>query len=124
MPELRTRKLYEKLYDELRELKVGRDNLFPIMGANHMQIKKKRRYHVTANSHHWCRKHKNLIENLEVTRPEQVWVSDITYVGSRSNHMYLSLVTDTYSKKIIDFNVSKSLNAQGAVSALKMAVKK
>jgi transposase InsO family protein len=124
MPELGTRKLYEKLYNELRELKVGRDKLFPIMGANHMQIKKKRQYHVTTNSHHWFRKHKNLIENLEVIRPEQVWVSDITYVGTRSNPMYLSLVTDAYSKKIMGFNVSSSLNAQGAVKALKMAVKK
>jgi transposase InsO family protein len=123
MPELGTRKLYEKLYNELRELKVGRDKLFSIMSANHMQIKKKRQYHVTTNSHHWFRKHKNLIENIEVVRPEQVWVADITYVGTRSNPMYLSLVTDSYSKKIMGFNVSDSLNAQGAVSALKMAIK-
>ncbi|MFT4847504.1 MAG: putative transposase [Sediminicola sp.] len=124
IPELGTRKLYERVYHELRELKVARYKLFSIMGANDMQIKKKRQYHVTTNSHHWFRKHKNLIEHLEVIRPEQVWVSHITYVGNRSNPMYLSLVTDAYSKKIMDFNVSSTLSAQGAVRALKMAVKK
>lgn len=124
MPELGTKKLYKKLYHELRELKVGRDKLFSIMRANHMQIKKRRQYHVTTNSHHRFRKHKNLIEHILVERPEQVWVADITYVGTRSNPMYLSLVTDAYSKKIMGFNVSNSLNAQGAISALKMAIKK
>lgn len=123
MPELGTRKLYEKLHGELRGMKVGRDKLFSIMRANHMQIKKKRQYHVTTNSHHRFRKHKNLIEEMEVERPEQVWVADITYVGCRTNPMYLSLVTDAYSKKIMGFNVSNSLNAQGAVNALKMAIK-
>ena len=124
MPELGTRKLYKKLYEELRELKVGRDKLFTIMKSNHMQIQKKRQYHVTTNSHHRFRKHKNLIEHMQVERPEQIWVADITYVGTRSNPIYLSLVTDAYSKKIMGFNVSNSLNAQGAVNALKMAIKK
>lgn len=123
MPELGTRKLYKKLYHQLKELKVGRDKLFSIMSANQMQIKKKRQYTITTNSHHRFRKHKNLIEHTQVSRPEQVWVSDITYIGSRRNPMYLSLVTDAYSKRIMGFNVSDSLNANGAISALKMAIK-
>lgn len=123
MSELGTRKLYVKLYDELRELGVGRDRLFAIMKANHLKIHPKRQYHVTTNSHHRFRKHSNLVEHLKVTRPEQVWVSDITYLGNRDVPMYLSLVTDAYSKKIMGFNVSDSLNAHGAVSALKQAVK-
>ncbi len=123
MSELGTRKLYEKLYDELRELGVGRDRLFTIMKANHMQILPKRQYHITTNSHHRFRKHRNLVENLTINRPEQLWVSDITYIGNRKNPMYLSLVTDAYSKKIMGFNVSNSLHAQGAVKALKQALK-
>lgn len=123
MSELGTRKLYEKLYDDLRELGIGRDRLFAIMKANHMQIRPKRQYHVTTNSHHRFRKHKNLVEDKVIIRPEQVWVSDITYIGNRENPMYLSLVTDAYSKKIMGYNVSNSLSAQGAVSALKQAIK-
>jgi transposase InsO family protein len=123
MSELGTRKLYVKLYDELRDLGVGRDRLFAIMKANHMQILPKRQYHITTDSHHRFRKHTNLIENLKIYRPEQVWVSDITYIGNRENPMYLSLITDAYSKKIMGYNVSNSLNAKGAIEALHKAIK-
>ena len=122
MSELGTRKLYSILYPELQNMGVGRDRLFAILKANHMLVMPKRSYHITTNSHHRFRKHKNLIENMAFSRPEQVWVSDITYIGNRDNPMYLSLVTDAYSKKIMGFNVSNSLHAKGAVSALKMAV--
>ena len=57
------------------------------------------------------------------SRPEQVWVSDITYIGSRSNHRYLALVTDAYSKKIVGYDLSTSLNAKGTIRALKMGLK-
>ena len=93
------------------------------MKANHLQIVPKRQYHITTDSHHRFRKHKNLVDGLTIERPEQVWVSDITYIGNRQNPMYLSLTTDAYSKKIMGFNVSKSLNALGAITAMKQAIK-
>ena len=104
-------------------MNVGRDKLFDILRANSLLIKVKRQYHVTTDSHHRFKKHKNLIEGLEIKRPEQVLVSDITYVGSRENPIYLALVTDAYSKKIMGHNVSESLGAKGATAALRMAVK-
>ena len=64
-----------------------------------MLIKPKRRYHVTTDSHHRFRKHKNQIKTLEISRSEEVWVSDITYIGNRKNPSYLALITDAYSKK-------------------------
>ena len=87
MPRIGTRKLYHILRSDLRERHVGRDRLFDILRANHMLIKPVRSYHVTTNSHHRFRKHKNLVENMEATRPEEIWVSDITYIGNRSRHM-------------------------------------
>ena len=123
MPRIGTRKLYYLLQDQLQELGVGRDRLFRILNANHMLIKPKRSYHITTNSHHRFRKHKNSIDGLEINRPEQVWVADITYVGNRKNPMYLSLVTDAYSKKIKGYYVSNSLATQGSLKALKMAIK-
>ena len=69
------------------------------------------------------RKHKNLVAGLIPSRPEQVWVSDITYIGGRDSHQYLSLVTDAYSKKIVGHDVSESLHAEGCVRALIMAVR-
>ena len=86
MPKLGGRKLYYKLQEELSALNVGRDKLFRILKANHMLIKLKRSYHITTDSHHRFRKHKNIVTNLEINRPEQVWVSDITYVGTGKIH--------------------------------------
>lgn len=123
MPRIGARKLYYLLHTQLRELKVGRDRLFEILRANHLLIEPKRQYQITTNSHHRFRKHKNLIENLRIKRPEQVWVSDITYVGTRDHPMYLALVTDAYSKKIMGHNLSDSLNVKGSVNALNMALK-
>jgi transposase InsO family protein len=60
---------------------------------------------------------------LELVRPEQVWASDITYVGGRNRHTYLSLVTDAYSKKIVGYNLSDSSETSGSLSALQMALK-
>ena len=124
MPRLGTRKLYTLLKDELTVMGVGRDTLFKILKANKMLIKPLRSYHVTTNSHHRFRKHKNLIESLNIKSPEQVWVSDITYVGKRSNPMYLALVTDAYSKKIMGYNLSNTLAVEGSSQALQMAVSK
>ncbi len=122
-PRIGTRKLYHILQEPLRCLGVGRDRLFTILKANHMLIKRKRSYHITTNSHHRFRKHKNLIEDLDINRPEQVWVADITYVGNRSNPMYLSLITDAYSKMIVGYYLSDTLAVDSSIKALKQAIK-
>lgn len=120
-PRIGTRKLYHILRDELDTINVGRDRLFGILRANRMLITSKRKYHITTNSHHRFRKHKNTIKEMIINRPDQVWVSDITYVGNRQNPMYLALLTDAYSKKIIGYDVSDSLSVAGSYRALKMA---
>jgi len=123
MPRLGTKKLYYLLQADLRVLGVGRDMLFRILRANHLLIVPKRQYHITTNSHHRFRKHKNLIADVVPVKPEQIWVSDITYVGNRTNPMYLALVTDAYSKKIMGYDVSESLDVKGSIRALKMAIR-
>ena len=123
MPRIGTRKLYHMLNAELSILNVGRDKLFRILKANHMLVKVKRSYHITTDSHHRFRKHKNMVSNLEINRPEQLWVSDITYVGSRVNPSYLALITDAYSKKIVGYNISNTLAVEGSLKALEMALK-
>jgi len=123
LPRIGTRKLYHMLRQPLADLGVGRDKLFAILSANNMQIKPVRSHKTTTNSKHMFRKHKNLVAGLIPSRPEQVWVSDITYIGSRDSHQYLSLVTDAYSKKIVGHDVSESLQAEGCVRALAMAIR-
>ena len=122
-PRIGTRKLYYILQQELRSLGVGRDYLFTILKANKMLIKPNRNYTITTNSYHRFKKHKNLIKHTKIHRPEQVWVADITYVGNRQNPMYLSLITDAYSKKIVGYNLSNTLETKQSIKALKQAIK-
>ena len=123
MPRLGARKLYFLLENHLVELKIGRDKFLDILRANHLLIVPKRAYQVTTNSHHRFRKHPNYILDLEINRPEQVWVSDITYIGKRDNPFYLSLITDAYSKKIVGYNVADNMNVESTLIALQNALK-
>ncbi|MDP2454308.1 MULTISPECIES: IS3 family transposase [unclassified Kaistella] len=122
-PRMGTRKLYFLLKKNLIDLKIGRDKLINILRANHLLIMPKRAYHITTNSHHRFRKHQNQILDLEIQRPDQVWVSDITYIGKRDNPFYLSLITDAYSKKIVGFNVADNMNTESTLKALQNALK-
>lgn len=120
-----TRKLYLMLKSEFvnRGLKIGRDLLFKYLRSAGMLIKRKRSYIKTTNSKHWLKKHKNLIKGLEIKRPEQVWVSDITYIKTDQGYQYLSLITDAYSKKIMGYELLNNLSTQGPLNALNMALR-
>jgi putative transposase len=125
LPRLGTRKLHYLLRDEfaVRDLKVGRDTLFSYLRANHMLIRPRKNYTKTTYPCDWRRRHPNLLLERKATRPEEVFVSDITYVKSRERTHYLSLVTDTFSRKIMGYHLSDDLSAENVVKALKMAVK-
>lgn len=120
MPRIGTRKLYHLLEGQLS---VGRDKLLSILKANHMLIKPIRSYTKTTMSKHWLHKYPNLLKQIQIQRPEQVYVSDITYIKSRQRTHYLSLITDAYSRKIVGYHLSDDLNAESVVKALNMAVK-
>lgn len=120
MPKLGTRKLYHLLGSSLN---IGRDKLFCILRANNMLIKPVRSYTKTTMSKHWLHKHHNLFKEMTVCRPEQVFVSDITYIKSKQKTHYLSLVTDAYSRKIVGYHLSDDLGAESVSKALKMAIK-
>lgn len=104
-------------------IKLGRDGLFDFLRAEHLLIKPKRNYIKTTNSKHWMRKYPNLAGSLPVNRPEQLWVSDITYIRTALGHNYLSLVTDAYSKRIMGYELLENLSVEGPVNAMKMALK-
>lgn len=123
-PKIGGKKLYFLLKEKLENLKIGRDKFFDILRANHLLIIPKRSYHKTTNSYHRFKKHKNLIKDYQYKKPNNVWVSDITYLGNRENPAYLSLITDAYSKKIVGYDVSDSLATASCLNALKMALKK
>ncbi len=125
MPRIGTRKLYYLLANSFKynALKIGRDKLFDILKANNMLVKARKSYQKTTDSKHWLKKYPNLIKDLDIQRPEQVWVSDITYIATAEGHNYLSIVTDAYSKQIMGYHLSEDLKAEGSVKALQMAIK-
>jgi len=125
MPRIGTRKLYYLIKDELikQNIKLGRDVLFNFLRAEHLLIKPKRSYVKTTNSKHWMKKYPNLIKEMEVTKPEQLWVSDITYIQTNGGHNYLSLITDAYSKKIMGYELLDNLTTAGPLKALESALK-
>ncbi len=124
LPRLGTRKLQYLVNQKLEEhrLRAGRDYLFDLMAEHKLTIRSRRRRITTTNSRHWMRKYDNLIKDLVVNEPELLWVSDITYIRTGSGFAYLSLITDAYSRKIIGYNVSRDLAAEGCLDALEKAL--
>jgi len=103
-------------------LKVGRDTLFDILREHKMLTLRKKYSARTSNSYHRFYKYSNIIKDLEVTRPNQVWASDITYIRTVKGFCYLALITEMYSRKIVGYDISDSLELKGCVRALNKAL--
>jgi putative transposase len=104
------------------DLALGRDKFFDLMRDEGLLIKRRRKYVRTTNSDHGFKTYDNKIRGLEIIRPNQVFVSDITYISTREGFMYLALITDLFSRKIVGYDISDSLEAEGCKRALKKAL--
>lgn len=125
MPRLGTRKLYDMLTNTLaaHSIKIGRDKLFDLLEEYGMLIRRRKRRKVsTTDSNHPFRKYPNLVRQMQVVRPNQLWVSDITYIRLIDEFCYLSLVTDAYSRRIVGYCLYPTLQKEGPVAALNMAL--
>lgn len=124
LPKLGTRKLHFKLSADFshHHIKMGRDKLFDFLREENLFVPQRKKYHKTTNSKHWMRKYPNLIKEMEIHRPEQVWVADITYLQMQNKHYYLHLLTDAYSKKIVGYELSNNLKAATTLKALQMGL--
>lgn len=126
MPNIGCRKLHfllRKVFLESGGIPIGRDRLFSLLRERKMLIYRKRKFAVTTNSNHPFKIYDNLILDKPITRVNQVWVSDITYVRTKQGFNYVSLITDLYSRKIVGYYASNNLELEGCVKALKMALK-
>ena len=124
LPRLGTRKLHYMLQNKLssHQIQLGRDYLFDLLAEHKLLVRQRKRRITTTDSRHWMKKYTNLIKELVIIRPEQVWVSDITYVRLVNQWGYLSLITDAYSRRIMGFSFRQDLSAEGCLDALKMAL--
>ena len=115
-----------KLWHEINEAHpkmISRDKLFDILDKYHLKVHRRKRTVRTTWSESWLHRFPNLVKDLILTAANQVWVSDITYIETEAGFVYLHLVTDAYSKKIMGWCLSPSLHADATISALQMAIR-
>lgn len=124
LPRLGGKKLYLMISPSLQtqSLKIGRDKLFALLSKHDLLIKNKKKYITTTNSKHWLRKYPNMIKELKATKPEEIWVSDITYVKTDEGTCYLNLVTDAFSRKIMGYSIADNMTAETMKTAYEMAI--
>ena len=124
MPRIGTQKLHFMLEVNFKEhgIKLGRDKFYDLLEQHGYLLRYRRRNPYTTNSRHRFKKYPNLIRELLLTESGQLWVSDITYIRSGNGFNYLSLVTDAYSRKIVGHCLWPTLESQGAIKALEMAL--
>ena len=124
MPRIGTQKLHHMLKSKFTEhsIKLGRDKFYDVLERHGYLLRYRKRKPYTTDSHHRFKKYPNLIRDLLLNGSGQLWVSDITYIRSGSGFNYLSLITDAYSRKIVGYCLWPSLESQGAIKALEMAL--
>ena len=112
-PRIGTRKLHKTLETEMKQnnIKLGRDSLFDVLRDNNMLVKRKKATFKTTNSYHRFHKYNNLIKDLDINRPNQVWVADITYIRMVNGFAYLAIITDLFSRKIVGYDIHCYENA-------------
>lgn len=120
MPRLGTRKLHYLL--KQNDVLIGRDYLFDMLRDEGLFVWKRRKYTITTNSKHWLRKYPNLVKGMPLVRPEQLWVADITYLDVKNGSLYLHLITDAYSKRIMGYELCNNMEATSTLKALQMAI--
>lgn len=124
LPRVGTKKIYHMIKPALLEhqIKMGRDKLFDLLADHGLLIRKKKRKPVTTDSSHSLFRYSNLVKGIVVTRINQIWVSDITYLRIADRFAYLSLITDAFSRKIVGYYLHNTLGTIGPLNALQMAI--
>ena len=124
-PRMGSKKLYKWIKPDIDKagIKMGRDKFIELLRKEGLLVKRKRKYVYTTDSYHHFRVYKNLLKHRQLEKAHQGWVSDITYIRTREEFMYLFLITDAFSRKIVGWHLSDSLKVEGALDALKMAIR-
>lgn len=124
-PRVGTRKLHQMLKEPLQEagVRVGRDRLFHVLKHKDLLVAPLPKAPRTTMSRHSLPVFTNRLKDLAVDGPHQAWVCDLTYLRTAESFLYLSLITDRYSRKIVGYHVGDTLETEGCLKALEMAVR-
>lgn len=123
-PRIGGRKLLYMLQAEMADagVSVGRDRFFELLAIHNMLVVPKRARPRTTNSRHSLPVFHNLLAGMELTAPNQAWVSDLTYIRTDEGFLYAALITDAYSRKIVGAHIGDHLEAEGCLEALRIAL--
>ena len=124
-PRLGTRKLYHMLKPELKRagVQMGRDRMFEELRRGELLLEPiPAPYPHTTQSYHNLPVFRNVIKAKELKGPNEVWVSDLSYLRTLEGYLYLALITDKYSRKVVGWHVGDNLEAVGCVRALERAL--
>jgi transposase InsO family protein len=123
-PRLGGLKLHSMLHEELEshDVYLGRDRFFEVLKNQALLLEPLPKVPRTTNSVHSLPVFRNMVKDLDLTEPNQVWISDITYIRTKEDFVYLSLITDKYSRKIVGYHLGRTLETEDTLKALQMAL--
>ena len=124
-PRIGGRKLRHMIKSDLAEanVHVGRDRFFELLAEHNLLVVRKPGAPHTTNSRHSLPVFHNLLAGKTWHGSNQAWVSDLTYIRTDEGFLYAALITDVYSRKIVGFHIGDTLEAEGCLRALDMALK-
>jgi len=105
-----------------QEWVINKKRVQHLMREMGLQVKTKRKARKTTNSDHDLPRYPNLVQDLEIVRPEQVWVSDITYIRLRYEFVYLAVIMDVFTRSIRGWHLGRGLDQSLTVIALDRAL--
>lgn len=123
-PKIGCKKIYRMIEPELklRKIKYGRDKFINLLQREGLGVRNSKRRRRTTMSNHNLGISPNMIKGKEIKRADEVWVSDITYLETREGFMYLNILTDLYSRKILGFKLSEDMSSYHTLKTLEMAL--
>lgn len=122
-PTYGTRRISHQLRRSPHNLKVGRKKAHRIMAQKGLLVTPKKRKKRTTDSDHPFPRYANLLKELEITRPDQVWASDITYIRLHSSFVYLAIILDVFTRSIRGWCLRRTLDQELTLTALRRALK-
>jgi len=105
-----------------RGWKVNPKRVYRLMREDNLLCVRKRKFVVTTDSHHDRKVHPNLAEEMVLTGIDQLWVADITYIRLESEFVYLAVVIDAYSRRVIGWALERTVEADLPLAALRQAL--
>jgi len=121
-PTYGTRRITQELRRESHGIVVNRKRVHRIMAQKELLIRKKKPKYGTTDSQHALQRYPNLVKDLDIMHPEQVWVSDITYIRLQNEFVYLAVIMDVFTRAIRGWCLGRTIDQELTLTALRAAL--